>query len=197
MLEFLLFLSSCFGGNPQEDLSADKSRFINVSHWNLGRCLLEIDWPVIGIKAPNPKLLPGHRSINGCPLLRVCVHCMCVFTAVCMQFGWVNCRAQIPSMGHHTWPYLYFTYTYTLTFTWITNYNILVISILTLSIRSPKAVSSCANMPSKATNNIWPALIFGVSCTELTMLRGWINSEYWARRTLTQNKDNVQSIQEQ
>ncbi len=24
-------------------------------------------------KAPNPRLLPGCRSINGCPLLRVCV----------------------------------------------------------------------------------------------------------------------------
>ncbi len=30
-------------------------------------------------KAPNPKLLPGRRGINGCPLLRVCVHC-CVCT---------------------------------------------------------------------------------------------------------------------
>ncbi len=26
-------------------------------------------------KAPNPQLLPGRHSINGCPLLRVCVHC--------------------------------------------------------------------------------------------------------------------------
>ncbi len=40
------------------------------------------------------------RSINGCPLLRVCVHCVCVFTAVCVHLGWVKCRAQIPSMGH-------------------------------------------------------------------------------------------------
>ncbi len=36
-------------------------------------------------KAPNPQLLPGHRSINGCPLLRVCVHGVCVFTAVCVH----------------------------------------------------------------------------------------------------------------
>ncbi len=57
-------------------------------------------------KAPNPQLLPGRRSINGCPLLRVCVHGVCVFTAVCVHVGWVNCRAQIPSMGHHTWPYV-------------------------------------------------------------------------------------------
>ncbi len=41
-------------------------------------------------KAPNPQLLPGHRSIKGCPLLQVCVHGVCVFTAVCVHFGWVN-----------------------------------------------------------------------------------------------------------
>ncbi len=59
-------------------------------------------------KTPNPHLLPGRRSINGCPLLRVCVH------GVCVHFGWVKCRAQIPSMGHHTWLYvtsLSFTFT--------------------------------------------------------------------------------------
>ncbi len=52
-------------------------------------------------KAPNPQLLPGHRSINGCPLLRVRVHC-----CVCVHLGWDNCRAQIPSMGHHSWSYV-------------------------------------------------------------------------------------------
>ncbi len=70
-------------------------------------------------KALNPQLLPGHRSINGCPQLRVCVHggvcvcvcvwcvcvcvcvwcvvcvvcvCVCVvFTAVCMHLdGWIQ-----------------------------------------------------------------------------------------------------------
>ncbi len=38
-------------------------------------------------KPPNPQLLPGRHSINGCPLLWVCVHCcvcVCVFTAVCV-----------------------------------------------------------------------------------------------------------------
>uniref|UniRef100_A0A671K8V7 E1 ubiquitin-activating enzyme n=1 Tax=Sinocyclocheilus anshuiensis TaxID=1608454 RepID=A0A671K8V7_9TELE len=58
-------------------------------------------------KAPNPQLLPGCRSKNGCPLLRVCVHGVCVFTAVCVHFGWVKCRALIPSMGHHTWPHVW------------------------------------------------------------------------------------------
>ncbi len=33
-------------------------------------------------KAPNPQLFPGRRRINGCPLLRVCVHC-----CVC-ALGW-------------------------------------------------------------------------------------------------------------
>ncbi len=41
-------------------------------------------------KSPNPQLLPGLRRINGCPLLRVCVFTVCVVTAVCVHFGWVN-----------------------------------------------------------------------------------------------------------
>ncbi len=31
-------------------------------------------------KGPNLQLLPGRRSINGCPLLRVCVYGVCVCT---------------------------------------------------------------------------------------------------------------------
>ncbi len=43
-----------------------------------------------------PPLWPTLKcSINGCPLLRVCVHGVCV----CVHFGWVKCRAQIPSMS--------------------------------------------------------------------------------------------------
>ncbi len=57
-------------------------------------------------KAPNPQLLPGRRSISDYPLLRVCVHGVCVFTAVCVHLGWDKCRAQIPSIGHHSWPYV-------------------------------------------------------------------------------------------
>ncbi len=54
-------------------------------------------------KTPNPQLLPGHRSING--LLRVCVHGVCVFTAVCAL--WMGkCKALILSMGHHSWLYV-------------------------------------------------------------------------------------------
>ncbi len=57
-------------------------------------------------KAPNHQLLPRRRSINGCPLLRVWVHGVCVFTAVCVHLGWVKCRAQIPRMRLHTWLHL-------------------------------------------------------------------------------------------
>ncbi len=57
-------------------------------------------------KAPNPQLLPGCRSINGYPLLPVCVHGVCVFTAVCVCTWMGKCRARIPSMGHHTWLYV-------------------------------------------------------------------------------------------
>ncbi len=31
---------------------------------------------------------------------------VCVFTAVCVHFGWVKRRAQILSMGHYAWPYV-------------------------------------------------------------------------------------------
>ncbi len=43
---------------------------------------------------------------TGCPLLRVCVHGVCVFTAVCVHLEWVKCRALIPSMGYHTWSHV-------------------------------------------------------------------------------------------
>ncbi len=32
--------------------------------------------------------------------------CVCVFTTVCVHFGWVKCRAQTPSMDHYTWSYV-------------------------------------------------------------------------------------------
>ncbi len=34
----------------------------------------------------------------------VCV-CVCVHYCVCV-LGWVECRAQIPSIGHYTWPHI-------------------------------------------------------------------------------------------
>ncbi len=50
-------------------------------------------------KAPNPQLLPVAALAAHCSV------CVCVFTAVC-ALGWVKCRAQISSMGHHTWPHV-------------------------------------------------------------------------------------------
>ncbi len=32
--------------------------------------------------------------------------CVCVHCCVCVHFGWVKRRAQILSMGHHTWPHI-------------------------------------------------------------------------------------------
>ncbi len=43
-------------------------------------------------------------SINGCPLLRVCVQGVCLFTAVCVHLGWVNAehkfRVWVTILGH-------------------------------------------------------------------------------------------------
>ncbi len=74
-------------------------------------------------KAPNPQLLPGRHSINGCPLLRVCVHdvcvcvcvCVCVFvcsllTAVCVHLDGLNAehkfRVWVTILGHTSRPFL-------------------------------------------------------------------------------------------
>ncbi len=41
-------------------------------------------------KASIPQLLPGCRSVNGCPLLRVCVS-----VCVCADLGWVNAEHKV------------------------------------------------------------------------------------------------------
>ncbi len=55
-------------------------------------------------KGPNPQLLPGRRSINGCPLLWVCVHDVCVFTAVCVHLDGLNAEHKflvwVTILGH-------------------------------------------------------------------------------------------------
>ncbi len=70
-----------------------------LSHFNFGvnnQCSLppSIPRPLRPLsKTPNPQLLPGCRSI-GCPLLQMCVHGVCVFTAVCVctWMGWMKSR---------------------------------------------------------------------------------------------------------
>ncbi len=58
-------------------------------------------------KAPNPQLLPERCSINGCTLLRVCVHGVCSLLCVCTLDGlnaehefrvWVTVLGR---MSHH------------------------------------------------------------------------------------------------
>ncbi len=64
--------------------------------------------PPTAPRAPLHKWLPtapGVFSRCVCSLLCVCVFTVCVFTAVCVHFGWDKYRAQILSMGHHTWPH--------------------------------------------------------------------------------------------
>ncbi len=42
-------------------------------------------------KAPNPQLLPGRRSMNGCPLLQgVFTVCVCVCVCVCVHLDGLN-----------------------------------------------------------------------------------------------------------
>ncbi len=41
-------------------------------------------------KAPNPQLLPGRCSINGCPLLRVWIHSVCVYMFTTHCCVWVH-----------------------------------------------------------------------------------------------------------
>jgi len=44
------------------------------------------DWGALE-QGTEPQLLPGHCSINSCPLLRVCVHDECVHCCVCTLDG--------------------------------------------------------------------------------------------------------------
>uniref|UniRef100_A0A671LDJ0 PH-interacting protein-like n=1 Tax=Sinocyclocheilus anshuiensis TaxID=1608454 RepID=A0A671LDJ0_9TELE len=81
---------------PQMGLtSSGKKRRQTVSLWSLSVFLLL-------------KIIIGHLNviIYIFFLLWVCVHGVCVFTAVCVHIGWDKCRALIPSMGHHTWPHV-------------------------------------------------------------------------------------------
>ncbi len=47
------------------------------------------DWGALE-QGTEPQLLPGCRSINGCPLLRVCVQCVCVHCCVCALWMGLN-----------------------------------------------------------------------------------------------------------
>ncbi len=55
-----------------------------------------------GTEPPSAPWAPQHKRLPTAP--GVCSRCVCVHCFVC-ALGWVKCRAQIPSMGHHTWPH--------------------------------------------------------------------------------------------
>ncbi len=58
-------------------------------------------------KTPNPQLLPGRHSINGYPLLRVCVHgvSVCSLLCVCTLDG-LNAEHEFRVWEFRTWPYV-------------------------------------------------------------------------------------------
>ncbi len=82
-----------------------------------------------------------HRTPNCSPGAALAAHCSgCVFTAVCVHFGWVKCRAQIPSMGHHTWSYVT---SLSFTFLWsLLQINHQIIYLTKLSIHSKASPSA-------------------------------------------------------
>ena len=55
-----------------------------------------------GIEPPTAPRAPQHKMAAHCSGCVFTV-CVCVHCSVCVHFGWVKCRAQILSMGHHTW----------------------------------------------------------------------------------------------
>ncbi len=59
------------------------------------------NWGAVGqgTEPPTAPRVPQHNWLPTAP--GVCSRCVCVFTAVCVHFGWVKCRAQILS----TWSY--------------------------------------------------------------------------------------------
>ncbi len=72
-------------------------------------------------KAPIPQLLPGRISVNGCLLLRVCVHgvCVCVHCCVCTFNGLIVDHSEHGSpflaVCHVTFSFislLFFTFSY-------------------------------------------------------------------------------------
>ncbi len=74
-------------------------------------------------KAPNPQLLPGRRN----PLLRVCVHGVCVFTTVCVHLNGINAEHKfwvwIPILGHTSCHFCFNLFDDWLLYWWCTQIN--------------------------------------------------------------------------
>ncbi len=70
-------------------------RYLHPQHHNLG-ALEQCTKPSTAPRALQHKWLPTAPDVCS----------QCVFTAVCVHFVWVKCRAQLPSMGNYTWPHV-------------------------------------------------------------------------------------------
>ncbi len=122
-------------------------------------------------KTPNPQLLPGRRSINGCPLLRVCVHgvCVCSLLCVCTLDG-LNAENKfwvwVTILGHmslHFWqavsifympPALYFPHSSEISFFVIVLLFVFVMFIF-IELTSDQAWSLVSSLSSFVFNCIW------------------------------------------
>ncbi len=64
------------------------------------------DWGETLVQDTEPPTVARAPRQYGCPLLWVSVHGVCECSRCVCALGWVKCRAQIPSMGHHIWPHV-------------------------------------------------------------------------------------------
>ncbi len=128
-------------------------------------------------KAPDPQLLCVSVCVCVCVRVRVCV-CVCV----CV-LGWVKCRAQIQSMGQHTWPH-------------VTSFPFLK-SMVTVWFKISSSVNSRRNKllerhvinysPSCLSKPIRPLFIFGTQSKgviwcffiKIIILCVWCNRIFW------------------
>ncbi len=89
--------------NPPQNLNSLNYQAILILEW-ITSALFHLqyhDWgETLEQGTEPPTAEPRAPQQYGCPLPQVCVY-YCVFA-----LGWFKCRAQIPSMGHHTWPHV-------------------------------------------------------------------------------------------
>ncbi len=94
---------------PPKKLNSLNYQAILILEW-ITSALFQLqyhDWGEILEQGTEPPTAPRGPQQYGCPLLWMCVHHVCVCSLLCVcSLGWVKCRAQILSMGHHTWPHI-------------------------------------------------------------------------------------------
>ncbi len=103
---------------PPKNLNSLNYQTILILEW-ITSALFHLqyhDWGETLEQGTKPSTAPRAPQQYGSPLLRVCVLGVCVCVCVCIHgvcvhccvcaLGWIKCRAQIPSIGHHTWPHI-------------------------------------------------------------------------------------------